>query len=152
MFDTVDMWDGLKIYSFNIDAVNMDRGYERLKKCLKENKCLLICDESSRIKTPGAKRTKRLIRLSQLAEYRRILTGTPITTGIQNLYSQFKFLSPWILGHNAYEHFKNEYIIFGGYDNREIVGYKNTEKLLDKIAQFSYRIKKKECLDLPDKI
>ena len=152
MFDTVDMWDGLKIYSFNIDAVNMDRGYERLKKCLKENKCLLICDESSRIKTPGAKRTKRLIRLSQLAEYRRILTGTPITTGIQNLYSQFKFLSPWILGHNAYEHFKNEYIIFGGFENREIIGYKNTDKLLDKIAPFSYRITKKECLDLPDKI
>lgn len=152
MFKTVDEYSGLKIYSFNIDAVNTEGGYARLKKCLKENKCLLICDESSRIKTPNAKRTKRLIKISQMADYRRILTGTPITSGIENLYSQFKFLSPWILGHNAYQYFKDEYMIFGGFENREIIGYKNTEKLLDKVAPFSYRVTKKECLDLPDKI
>jgi len=35
---------------------------------------------------------------------------------------------------------------------RQVVGYQNLEELSGKVNKFSYRVLKKECLDLPDKI
>ena len=35
---------------------------------------------------------------------------------------------------------------------RQVVGYQNLEELSDKVNQFSYRVLKKDCLDLPDKV
>ena len=35
---------------------------------------------------------------------------------------------------------------------RQVVGYQNIEELTDNVKEFSYRVLKKECLDLPDKV
>ena len=35
---------------------------------------------------------------------------------------------------------------------RQVVGYQNLEELTDSVGKFSYRVLKKECLDLPDKV
>jgi SNF2 family DNA or RNA helicase len=35
---------------------------------------------------------------------------------------------------------------------RQVVGYQNLEELTDNVNEFSYRVLKKECLDLPDKV
>ena len=35
---------------------------------------------------------------------------------------------------------------------RQVVGYQNLEELTEKVGQFSYRVLKKDCLDLPDKV
>src|SRR5690606_16305329 len=59
---------------------------------------MIICDESQRIKTPGAKQSKALHRLGKLAKYRLILTGTPVTQSPLDFFSQYKFLDPSILG------------------------------------------------------
>jgi SNF2 family DNA or RNA helicase len=40
----------------------------------------------------------------------------------------------------------------GGYENKQIVSYKNIDELKQKIDKYSMRILKKECLDLPDKL
>ena len=40
---------------------------------------MMAIDESTTIKTPTAQRTKNIIRLGDLAKYRRIMTGSPIT-------------------------------------------------------------------------
>ena len=40
----------------------------------------------------------------------------------------------------------------GGYENRQIVAYENVDELTKNIEGHSYRILKKDCLDLPDKI
>src|SRR5690606_14140951 len=40
---------------------------------------LIIADESHRIKTPGAQQSKAMGRLGQVAAYRLMLTGTPVT-------------------------------------------------------------------------
>lgn len=52
----------------------------------------MILDESSKIKNAYAKRTKATINLGKLAKYRNILTGTPVTQGAHDLFSQFLFL------------------------------------------------------------
>ena len=41
---------------------------------------LLAVDESTTIKTPTAKRTKAITTMAPMARYRRILTGSPVTT------------------------------------------------------------------------
>ena len=40
----------------------------------------------------------------------------------------------------------------GGFENRQIVSYQNTEELINSIEGSSYRVLKKDCLDLPSKI
>lgn len=142
----------LKIYSFNIDCFVSEKRQEMLKQILEQRKCLLVVDESHKIKNPSAKRTKFLISVAKLAKYRRILTGTPIANGAYDLYSQFYFLNPKIIGLTSFFAFRNRYCLLGGFENRQIIGYRNLEELQDKIDKYSLRVVKKECFDLPPKI
>ena len=57
----------------------------------------VVLDESIKIKNGQAKRTKRLLALSKLSQYRLILNGTPLSKNLMDLYTQFGFLSPKIL-------------------------------------------------------
>lgn len=52
----------------------------------------LIWDESHRAKNPQAIRTKRAIELSDLAQYKLILTGTPVLQSCMDLWAQFRIL------------------------------------------------------------
>jgi hypothetical protein len=142
----------LKIFSFNIETFVSEKSRIELQNILKEFNCLLTIDESQRIKNPSAKRTEFLVKIAPLAKYRRILTGTPISNGAQNFYSQLKFLNPHIIGISSFYAFKSKYCVLGGWENRQVVGYKNIQELQNKIQSHSMRILKKECLDLPPKI
>ena len=57
---------------------------------------LLVIDESHRIKNPTAQTTHAL--LSMDAERRIALTGTPLQNSLDDLWSQFDWLSPGLLG------------------------------------------------------
>lgn len=109
---------------------------------------MIICDESQRIKTPSAKQSKTMHRLGRLAKYRLILTGTPVSQGPLDFYSQYKFLDPSIFG-NSYYAFRARYAIMGGYENRQVVGYKNLPELIRKAHSIAFRVTKEEALDLP---
>lgn len=62
------------------------------------SRTFVILDESSYIKGHRAKRTMRITELSKRARYRLILTGTPLSQGVVDLFAQMRFLSPKILG------------------------------------------------------
>lgn len=115
-------------------------------------KTMLVLDESHRIKTPGAKRRKTLDALGRRVAYRRILSGTPITRGYEDLYAQFHFLHPAILGFRTFAEFKAVHCVMGGETGDDIVDYQYTQVLLDKIGPFIFRARKKDCLDLPPKV
>lgn len=142
----------LKIFSFNVEAFVSKNAVDLINKIMLANDVLLVVDESSRIKRPSTKRTKVITKLSSLAKYRRIMTGTPVTKGPEDVYSQFKFLDPQILGYESFYSFKARYCIMGGYENRQIVSYQNVDELTKNIEGHSFRVLKKDCLDLPDKI
>jgi SNF2 family DNA or RNA helicase len=93
-----------------------------------------------------------VIRLGMFAKYRRIATGTEAEEGIINLFTQFKFMDWTIIGHKYITSFKAMYCNMGGYENREIVSYRNQPMLTARIAPHIYQKRKKECLDLPDKV
>ena len=150
--DVYTAQDCLKIFTFNVEAFVSKSAIFYMEKILLANNVLLVVDESSRIKTPGAKRTKIITKFGKQAKYRRILTGTPITKGPEDVYSQFRFLDPLILGYDSYDSFRARYCVMGGFENRQIVSYQNTEELIEKVESHSFRVLKKDCLDLPPKV
>ncbi len=104
-------FNGLAVFSINIEALSSPTGVRMCEEFLRNRNAIFTIDESSRIKNPQAKRTKAAFKLSQLASGRRILTGTPVTKGPFDLWAQFKFLSPDIIGVSNYTAFKAYYAI-----------------------------------------
>ena len=111
----------------------------------------VVLDESSYIKGHRAKRTERIILISENAKYRFVLTGTPISQGVEDLFSQMKFLSPNILGYRSWYTFANNHLEYSERHPGLIVATHNTEQLAAKIAPYVYQVTKDECMTLPGK-
>jgi len=144
--------NNLKIFTFNVEAFTSPKAIYYMQKILVSNKVMLVVDESSRIKRPGAKRTKIITKFGKQADYKRIMTGTPVTKGPEDVYSQFKFLDPQTLGYDSFYSFRARYCVMGGFENKQIISYQNIDELTRNIEGHSFRVLKKDCLDLPDKI
>lgn len=112
---------------------------------------MIICDESQRIKTPGARQSKAMARLGTIARYRMILTGTPVSQGPLDFYSQYRFLDRNIFG-TSYYAFRARYALMGGYGNRQVIGYQNLDVLVQKAHSVAFRCRKEDCLDLPEQV
>ena len=131
---------------------------------------LLIVDESHRFKSPSAKRTKALhkLTLQPQLEYRYILTGSPILQDAQDLWSQYFILNPDILGRNFFS-FRAQYfydknagmpshVHFPKWAPKDYVYYKNLglpfqddfASLNEIIYKHASRVMKDDVLDLPD--
>jgi SNF2 family DNA or RNA helicase len=141
----------LDFHIYNIDAVNTKKGYESLILLVGQSTFMAV-DESTTIKNIKAQRTQKTLQIAKQAGVRRILTGTPITKNPLDLYSQMMFLDPWFWGGKSYWAFRNQYAVMGGYDMKEVVGFKNQKQLTNLLDGSSFRVTKEECLDLPSKI
>ncbi len=148
----------LDILVMNVEAFSTPKGVKVAEQFLRSRRVLWTLDESSRIKTPGAKRTKSILKLRHFAAYRRILSGTPITGGPLDYFTQMKFLDPDILGFGSYYAFRNHFCVMisgrgaGGQEYKEIVEYKNLDELIALVDPHSFRVERADCLDLPEKI
>ena len=147
----------LTILVMNVEAFSTVKGAKFAGKFLLSKRTLFAIDESTTIKSPSAKRTKSIVRLSKYAEYRRILTGSPVTRSPLDLYTQCEFLDPELLGFTSFYSFRARYAEMinrsaGGRTFKQVIGYKNLDELTESLHKFSSRILKKDCLDLPDKI
>ena len=143
----------------NVEALSTSKGQRFLDGVLKASRALLAIDESTAIKSPKASRTKALLKISQGAAYRRILTGFPVTQSPMDLWSQCRFLGPDLLGDagESFFKFQHRYAVtarrtFGSHSFDQVVGYQNLEELSGLLKGFSSRAMKAECLDLPEKI
>jgi len=112
----------------------------------------VIVDESSYIKGHNARRTKRITYMAQRARYRAILTGTPMSQGVVDLYAQMRFLSPKILGYNSFYSFAHNHLEYSEKYPGLIIRAHNTGWLAAKIEPYVYQVTKAECLDLPFKL
>ena len=147
----------LHILIMNVEALSTKKGVEFAYKFLRSHKTIMAVDESTTIKNPSAKRTKNILLLGKHAQYRRILTGSPVTKSPLDLYSQCTFLNENLLDHASYYSFRNRYAImidrnFGGRRVQIVGSYQRLEELEGKLKAFSYRVQKADCLDLPKKI
>ena len=148
----------LKILIMNVEALSTEKGLDFAHRFLNMlcGRALIGIDESTTIKNPTAKRTKNILKLRNLAKYRRILTGSPVTKSPLDLYSQCEFLDPFHLGHSSYYSFRARYAHmlernFGGRRVQIVGSYRRLDELSEKLEKFSYRVLKEECLDLPPK-
>ena len=168
---------GLGAWSRDIDLLSSDRqrllrdaitliNYDKLsRKTSKYQKEIwrdwdfILLDEGHAICNPTSNRTKYFVGnaksagLNTRSQYRYLLTGTLITNSrLQDAWGPLKFILPTYL---AYRDFKHRYLVtrnLPGSYAEIIVGYRNSQELLDFIAQHSYRILKKDCLDLPEQL
>ena len=146
----------LHILIMNVEAFSTKKGMDFAEKFLSSHKALMGIDESTTIKNPAAKRTKNIVFLRPLTKYRRILTGSPVTKSPLDLFSQCYFLDPFLLDQSSYYVFRTRYAIcrkinVSGRSVEIVVGYRNLGELSEKLKNFSYRVLKDDCLDLPKK-
>ncbi len=66
----------------------------------------IVLDEAQWIKNPDSQVTQSAYRLR--GDFRLALSGTPIENSLEDLWSQFQFLNPGLLGHRHY--FRDEYM------------------------------------------
>ena len=108
----------------------------------KDRRCFVVVDESLKIKNREAKRTERIIRIGENAEYKLILNGTPISQNYCDLWSQMQFLSPKILK-MSYNQFFNTYCEY--YTRGKMAGkirrFVNVPHLIDKISPYVFEAK-----------
>ncbi len=151
----------LHVFLMNIESLSTPKGMNYLSAFLSRkdlSRTMMIVDESTTIKTPTAKRTKNLIKITKDIAYKRILTGTPVTKSPLDIYTQFAFLDTKILGQSNYYAFRARYAKIinrptsGGRHFPLITGYQRLEELEEKIYTHAFRVKKEECTDLPDKV
>tara|TARA_R110000822_G_scaffold222222_3_gene355716 strand:- start:6467 stop:7915 length:1449 start_codon:yes stop_codon:yes gene_type:complete len=151
-------FDGLKLFVMNVEAFSSSKGTKAAGTFLFKNKeNMTIVDESTTIKNRKAQRTKNLMLLTKYSKYRRILTGSPVTKSPLDLFSQCNFLDERSLGFNSFFAFQSRYAVvqkrvMGARSFQEITGYRRLDELNEKLFNFSTRVLKQDCLDLPEKI
>ena len=146
----------LHILIMNVEAFSTEKGVKFATKFINSHKTMMAIDESTTIKTPTARRTKNIIKIGINAKYKRIMTGSPITKNPLDLYTQCEFLDPWLLDFSSYYAFRNRYaemktMHVSGRSIQVIDKFQNLGELSDTVKQFSYRVLKEDCLDLPPK-
>jgi len=146
----------LKIVSFNIEGFSSDKAKGMIERLIDNNRCFVVIDESQYIKNHDAKRTKYLTSVCSEVPYKGIMTGTNITKGVEDIYGQMTWLNPDILGFDTFTSFRNHFCttlpVPGTRFGQRIIGYKNIPELIDLIDPHSFRVLKRDCLDLPEKL
>lgn len=167
---------GGRILCVNWETLSNKKGFEICLKFinLSPDKSMIVLDESDYMKNPNAKCSQNVMNLKAFATYRRIMTGTPITNSPFDAFSQYNFLHTGILGFKSFIAFQHRYGAFLPNDNpivqsiiqrtkgkRPLIPlkdkdgkkvYKNLDELKAKIMPYSFRVLKRDCLDLPDKV
>lgn len=147
----------LRVLVVGVESLSQGRTWTSLQGLIPSlGRIALVVDESSRVKNHKAKRTECVVELATWCTKRLILTGTPVTQGLQDLYSQFQVLSPETLALTSFYAFRNRYCVTETIPGAppgavRIVGYQRVEELMDLIEPWSLRKTKDECLDLPPK-
>lgn len=116
----------------------------------------VLCHNSTCIKNPTSERTKFINgQLAPLAKYRRILTGTVSPNSPLDVYAQFQFLSPKLLGFSSYYAFRARYAVMkkipvGSRQVPIVVSYRDVEELRSRIEPHSHRVRLEDCYDMKE--
>ena len=152
-----EVTEDLKILVMNIEALSTPKGVEYATRFVRSTNCFMAIDESTTIKTPTAKRAKNAVKVGKEARFKRIMTGSPVTRSPLDLFQQCDFLHPECLNSTSYYAFRARYAVMveknmGSHSFKKVVGYRKLDELKEKLDRFSYRIRKDQCLDLPEKV
>jgi SNF2 family DNA or RNA helicase len=153
--------DGLAVLTISYEQFITKLGKQTVWKFLQKRRVYYVLDESHHIKDPNGKTSKSIVKSGKYARYRRIASGTPVSTGPFDIYPQIAFLDEGFWARNGiggFDAFKGEFAQFRkeyngrtGRDYPVLVRYRNLDRLHKMIAPISSRVLKSEVLDLPPK-
>lgn len=145
----------LWIATMNIEALSSASGQDFAKEFLsrvqqRRAKVAFIVDESHKIKKPSAHRTRAALRLAERTDLRRLLSGTPMPKGLEDLYAPYRMLDWRIFGSRTAAGFRAMFCIEQKFAKfSKIVGYRNVDQLKRLMAPVTAQIRLDECMDLP---
>ncbi len=152
----------------HVEVINYDKvwRYDRNKFNQYDRQYdVIVIDEAHSIKNRTSKRAAFILKLAVRAKYRYALTGTPISNGqLENFWSLICFLDPYSVGSRVYSNifriadggkgsyyeFLEKYALLDQF--HKPYRYRNVTALQEIVDDYSYRVTKNECLDLPDKL
>ena len=118
-----------------------------IEEIKKFKKPFIVVDESLKIKNAEAKRTKKLLEIGKIAEYKLILNGTPLSKNLLDVWAQMEFLSPRILSMSLRQ-YKNTFCCYTTvtrqignrkYTKEFVNSYKNIDYLYSLIRHYVYK-------------
>ena len=151
----------------NVEALSsVKRAKEVALKFAGQRRCYGVIDESTAIKNVFSKRAQFCaLELAPKLAFRRILSGLISPQSPLDVYAQFAFLKPGLLGHTNYTTFKARYAIMdfqyvpGKADKdgvvrprkvEHVVGYRFEDELHELMAPHSFRVRLEDCYDMKD--
>lgn len=127
----------------NPEVLTNDESY---LKALNAN--AIVIDEATIIKSPRAKRTKMLKKLSKKFPYRFALTGQPIENKPEELFSIMEFVDPTVLG--RFDIFDRTFIVRNHFGAP--VRYRNLTALNDSLGEAMVRKTRADIADQLPKV
>lgn len=135
----------------SVVIINYDLVWRR-PELLKLRNFTLMLDESSCIKNSTSNRTKFILKLRP--ENVILLSGTPVGGKYEELHTQCKLLG-WNITKKAFWDTYINYINIdmGNFKIPKVIGYKNVDRLKDKLREYGAIFQKTEdVFDLPEQI
>jgi SNF2 family DNA or RNA helicase len=133
-------------------VINYELTFRR-KELLDLSDFSLMVDESSLIQNESTKRSKFILNLQP--KNLILLSGTPTAGKYENLYSQLHLLG-WTISKELYwkQYIETQWVETDeGFFRKEVIGYKNVDRLKMKLKQHgAIFMKSEEVLDLPEQV
>jgi hypothetical protein len=142
---------GPGIFLYNIEAVISSLS-EAIKRLAWRDGCYVTIDESVTIKNFKSKRFKALKTWIGNVEYVRLLSGYPEVQNAWDWHPQLLCLGGLDVSVSNPYAFRNRYCAMGGWQGKQIVGTLHQKELSERINKVSFRARKFDWTDLPEKL
>ena len=125
-----------------------DRRQAMLEHCT--GRTMLVLDESSYIRTHDAKQTKAAHELRAKCGRVLLLNGTPVSERPMDAYAQANVMHRSIFECKTYYHFRARYAVMGGWNQKQIISYRNLDDMTRRLAPYILMRRTRDCFDLPE--
>ena len=132
----------------NYEAIRKAENQIYIRRFIHDKRCMIVLDESIQIKTWNSLQTKAALELGPLFDYKRVLSGKPVTGGPHDLWAQMRFIGAI---NDRFFPFKTTFCKMGGFKAKKVVGIQNEALLAAKIDKYVFRASKADWTDLPAK-
>jgi len=134
----------------NYEAIRAQHVQDYIYKFIKNRPCFIVFDESIQLKNNKSEQTQGALLLAKHFNFRRVLSGKPITQGPHDLWGQMRAIG--LLDGKNYYAFKTAFCRMGGYMNKKVIGAQNEDILSELVDHAIFRATKSDWTDLPPKL
>ncbi len=144
--------EGKGLFQKKVGIINYELTFRR-SELLDLSGCSMLLDESSMIQNEAAKRSKFALKMKP--ENVVLLSGTPTAGKYERLWSQLHLLG-WEISKELYwkQYIDTQWVEADGFFRKEVLGYKNVERLKAKLAKHGAVFIKTEDagIELPEQV